>query len=262
MSALRPWVLVGAMIAIATFGSCSGSEVGTPGADNVAGETSARGEAGTPGSAGRASAAGGAATADAGADAGPSAAGDAGQDSAGGASAGASSEASAGAAGADAGEALTFCPRLMTPAVLAYSLALAYDHAVFADCRVKWVTSLYLQAGARSDFLNSLDAWSQRLWGCLPPPVANFALIYQTAPLTSADAAALIDDYMAVAIDLLTLSSAESQAMRAALGRLSQQTIAQDSPSYSHSTCDAGGAGGTGGTAGTSGTAGTGGIAG
>ena len=253
------------MIAIATFGSCSDSGNGGPAnANNAAGE---RGAAEEPGAAGTTSAVGGGPTENAGADAGPAAAGVAGQDSAGGGSAyaGAGAGANAGAgpgpeasggAAMDMGEALTFCPRLITPSLSAFDVTRDYDHAVFADCRVKWVTNLYLQAGAREDFLNDLLSWSLDFWGCLPPPVDNFALIYQSAPLTSADAAAIIDDYMLVATADLTLSTSESQAMRAALGRLSQQTIAQDSPDYSQSTCGTGGASGTGGTSGTGGPAG------
>ncbi|HWZ92303.1 MAG TPA: hypothetical protein VNW92_25740 [Polyangiaceae bacterium] len=201
----------------------------------------------------------------AGADAGPGSVGVAGQDSSGGASAGAGPEASGGA-GTDAGEQLTFCPRLGTPALAAFNVTRDYDHAVYADCRVSWVTNLYLAPvpSERDTFLNNLLSWSMRLWGCLTPPVDDFELIYTKAPLTSADATALIDDYMVAATADLKLSTQESHDMRAALVRLSQQMIAQDSTDFSHSTCDGtGGTGGTGGTTGgTGGSSGTGGTGG
>ena len=263
MSALRPSLLVGALIAIAAFSSCSDSENGSPanGVDAAAGEANAAGEGGA---AGVESTAGGGPAMSAGADAGPGPvgpgpAGAAGQDSAGGASAGAGPDASAGA-GMVAPEQLTFCPRLTTPSVNAFDVTRAYDHAVYDDCRVTWVTNLYLVVNAREDFLNNLLSWSLRFWGCQSPAVDDFALIYQKAPLTSADAAALIDDYIVVATAELTLSTQESSDMRAALTRLAQQTIAQDSADYSNSTC--GGPGGTGGPGGAGGAGDTGGIGG
>ena len=115
-----------------------------------------------------------------------------------------------------------------------------------------------MDVGQREAFLNDLLSWCLRFWGCQAPTVDalvdDFALIYQPAPLTSADAAALIDDYMLVATASLALSAPESEAMRAALLRLSRQTVARDSAEFSHSTCDAGG--GAGGQAASAGAAG------
>jgi hypothetical protein len=261
MSALRPSVLAGALIAIATISSCSDSEKGAPVSDaaDAATEAGLAGAVGESGAVGAEPTAGGGPTANGGGDAGPGSVGGAGQDSSGGATADPGPEASGGA-GLDAGEQLTFCARLTSPTVLAFNMTRAYDHAVYGDCRVTWVTNLYLDAGARETFLNNLLSWSYRFWGCQTPPVDDFALIYQPAPLTSADAAALIDDYMIAAIDQLTLSASESDAMRAALLRLSLQTVAQDSPDFSNSTCNA--TGGTGGTAGTGGQPASGGAAG
>jgi hypothetical protein len=261
------------MITVATLWSCSDGDRVTP-------PSGGKGDAGAPGAtaeggaAGTESGAGGLAVDAAGANSEPSAAGAPEPDSAGGASAGASPDAngdagagaglSAGGGGGnagaatggtapDAGEALSFCPRLGGPELSAFNVTRAYDHAVYNDCRVTWVTDLYLKTGDRDTFLNDLLSWCLRFWGCQTPAVDDFALIYQTAPLTSADAAALIDDYMSVATTELTLSTGEIAQMRAALGRLSRQTVAQDSSDYSHSAC--GGASGTagGGSAGTGG---------
>jgi len=254
---LRPW-LAFALIASATFSSCSdSSETRAPsaGIDAEAGAGNAVGEGGA---ADAEPTAGGSPAVSGGADAGPGAMGVAGQDSSGGTStsAGAGPDASGGAAMV-AEEQLSFCPRLTTPALSAFNVTRAYDHAVYADCRVSWVTNLYLVPGERDTFLNNLLTWSLRFWGCQPPPIDDFALIYQEAPLTSADAGAIIDDYLLVATDQLMLSTQESDDMRAALVRLSRQTVAEDSADFSHSTCDTtGGTGGTGGQPASAGSAG------
>jgi hypothetical protein len=249
------------MITIATFCSCSDGDQRAPAPSAHAGAGArAGGAAGEGGAAGAESPAGGGPAMNAGADAGPGSVGVAGQDSSGGASAGAGPEASGGA-GADAGEQLTFCARfdIPSPSQDAFNVSRDYDHTVYADCRVSWVINLYLVPHERDTFLNNLLSWNYGLWGCLGAPAVNdFALIYGKAPLTSADASALIDDYMVVAIADLKLSAQESHDLRAALVRLSQQTIAQDSTDFSHSSCDTGGTGGTsGGTGGTDGTGGT-----
>lgn len=176
----------------------------------------------------------------------------------------------AGGGDASTSVALSVCVRLQSPSVLSFDVTRTYDHTVYADCRVKWVANLYLDVDQREVFLNNLLAWNMRFWGCTPPPPDNFALIFKPAPLTSADAAALIDDYVDVATQALGLSAPEITEMRAALTNLAKSTIATVSGEYSHSQCasdagaggtDGGGASSAGGTGGTStGSGGTGGA--
>jgi len=137
---------------------------------------------------------------------------------------------------------LDLCVRLTTPSVFAFDITRAFDHAVFADCRVKWVVNLYLDVDQRAEFLNNLLAWNMQFWGCNPPPPSNFGLIFKPAPLTSADAAALVDIYIQTATEPLGLSDPEIKAMRAALLELAKTTVAKVSAEYSHSECSDGGA--------------------
>jgi hypothetical protein len=153
------------MIAIATFSSCSSGDQGAPGhGTQAAGEAGAAAEVGA---AGTVSSAGGGATANGGADAGPGGVGVAGQDSSGGTNAGGGTSGSGGTsagagpetgggAGMGAGEQLSFCPRLVAAETKAISVTRAYDLAVYLDCRVTWVTNLYLVSGERAAFLQNL----------------------------------------------------------------------------------------------------------
>jgi hypothetical protein len=152
----------------------------------------------------------------------------------------------AGGQDASTAVALSVCVRLQTPSVLSFDVTRTYDHTVYADCRVKWVANLYLDVDQREVFLNNLLAWNMRFWGCTPPPPDNFALIFKPAPLTSADADALIDDYIDVATQALGLSAPEITEMRAGLRKLAQSTISTVSSEYSSSQCapDAGAEGG------------------
>jgi hypothetical protein len=151
----------------------------------------------------------------------------------------------AGAGGNDSGptEQLSFGPRIPAQAANARDVAREYNHATFDDCRTRWVTDLFLQSEAQQDFLNELVTWNLRFWGCQGEPVDNFALIYGTAPLSAGDATLLIEHYIAVATEALTLSPLEIDEMRAALQRLSAPLIADPSPEPSQPDCDAGGAG-------------------
>ena len=142
-------------------------------------------------------------------------------------------------------EELTVCDRLTQRSTHAFNVARGYDHAVYGDCRTKWVTNLYLVAKAREVFLNDLQSWNLAFWGCNDTPVQSFALIYGSAPLSAGDAAALIEDYMSIATPELLLSPAEVDEMRAALDRLSQQDVADPSSELTGSLCDTGGSGGT-----------------
>lgn len=155
----------------------------------------------------------------------------------------------AGAAGegpTNGGENLAFCDRLTMRTINSSEVARRYNHAVYDDCRTRWVTDLYLQQGEQDDFLNDLLTWNLQLWGCQPPAVENFALIYGEAPLSAGDAALLIEHYVTVASDQLAMSEPEISAMQAALQRLAQPLIQDPSPAPSQPLCDAG-AGGAGG---------------
>jgi hypothetical protein len=192
---------------------------------------------------------------------------------AGGSTAGGSDAGGAGASGGEAGQSgtggspdaatasLSVCIRLQSPSVLSFDVTRTYDHTVFADCRVKWVSNLYLEVDQREVFLNNLLAWNMRFWGCSPPPPDDFALIFKPAPLTRGDAAALIDDYISVATQALGLSTPEIDEMRAALDTLANSVVANESNGFSNSQCSDSGAGGAG-SGGSSGSGGTGGSVG
>jgi hypothetical protein len=145
---------------------------------------------------------------------------------------------------------LSICLRLQQSGRLAINVALAYEDALIADCRVNWTTILYFDSSIglneRDVFLNNLTVWNSELWGCTNTAPTSFALIHRPAPLTSADAQALIDDYVEVATNLLSMSPPEISEMRALLGRLSQPVIEEVSDDYSNPDCGAGGAGGAG----------------
>ncbi len=143
-------------------------------------------------------------------------------------------------------EQLTLCDRLTQRSTHAFNVARSYDHAVYDDCRTRWVTDLYLAAKARDVFLNDLQVWNLAFWGCSETSVQSFALIYGTAPLSAGDAAALIEKYMTVTKTELQLSPAEIEEMQTALDHLSQQDIADPSLELSGSLCETG----TGGAAG------------
>lgn len=155
-----------------------------------------------------------------------------------------------GASGVDPlpGEQLTVCDRITQRSTHAFDIARGYDHAVYDDCRTRWVTNLYLVDKARDDFLNALQAWNLAFWGCGKDPVQDFALVYGTPALSAGDAAALIDKYMTIATTNLQLSPTENAEMQAALERLAQKDIADPSLELSGSLCPpAGGAGAGGG---------------
>jgi hypothetical protein len=152
-----------------------------------------------------------------------------------------------GSGGSGEPDQLTICLRLMRAGTLSFDTTLAYEEALIADCRVNWTTTLYFDPSinlmVRDEFLNNLIAWNLSLWDCNPTAPTEFSLIYEPAPLTSADARALIDIYVEAASSLLSMSPPEIEEMRALLDRLSQQTIDRVSDEYSNPDC-AGGAGG------------------
>jgi hypothetical protein len=158
---------------------------------------------------------------------------------------------------------LRFCSRLSTPVAYASVVAVDFDLAVDADCRVAELLHLYVLRASyeRPAFLNRLTSFNFALWGCeeTAPPEA-FALIYEEGlledprPITSADIDALIEIYLAVATPRLTLSQREIEAVDASLHALSRTIMSVESAEYSRSNCD--GQGGAGGAAGAAGAAG------
>lgn len=165
---------------------------------------------------------------------------------------------------------LRFCSRLTTPVAYASVVAVDFDFAVAADCRVAGIPFLYVldASNERAAFLNRLTAFNYALWGCADSaPPETFALIYEEGlsedprPITSADIDALIETYLAVTTPRLTLSSREIEAIDASLRALSRTIMSVESADYSRSTCgSSGGAGGAAGEAGAAGAAGEGGA--
>ena len=192
-----------------------------------------------------------------------------GSGNAGGTSAGGTggNETTGGGAGADAGETglagagtggtgiaqLDVCVRQTTsPSTLAWDVSRAFEISVNLDCRIDWVRLLYLDPDndldVRVAFLNQLLDFSLDLWGCFGSSVPeSFDLIWQPTPLSVADVALLIDDYVAAASGPLTLSPGEITDLRALLGRLAEPLLMDPDPGgLSNPRCDTGGAGASG----------------
>jgi hypothetical protein len=169
----------------------------------------------------------------------------------------------AGAGGAGIPEQLSLCTRLgdfNNATNLDLYVTLDFENAFAADCRINWVFSLYYdsatQLNQRYDFLNQLLAFNFELWGCFgSPPPDSFDLIYKPHPLSRADRDLLIDEYVAVATDDLSMSPNEVAAMREWLVYLSDPLIISPDPGgFSQPNCSTkGGAGGEGGEAGAAG---------
>jgi hypothetical protein len=186
-----------------------------------------------------------------------------------GAGEGGKGEGGAGTAGMGEGGApshVRFCGRLATPVGLASTVAVDFDFATAADCRVAGIPFLYVlpSGNQRADFLNQLSTFNYALWGCpdTEPPL-DFALIYEEGlssdprPITTADLDALIEDYLAVAKPRLSLSQSELADLDAALRALAEGVTSTESTAYSRNNCDA--AAGAAGAAGDAGGAGAGG---
>jgi hypothetical protein len=160
----------------------------------------------------------------------------------------------AGAGGVSAG--LHICVRLDSPTKLSFEVTKLYELKVYDDCRINWVSGLYLAIDERVEFLNNLVAWNMALWGCSTPAPTDFRLIHVSTELTTADAALLVNHYLDAAQQKLSMGAAEISEMRSALEKLSAPlTIA--STKFSHPNCvNNGGAGGSSGNAGSAGASG------
>jgi hypothetical protein len=95
---------------------------------------------------------------------------------------------------------------------------------LFRDCRTVRMVEKETQ-----DFANPLGIWSGSFWGCNEKGVTDFGIAREGFALTAADAATLIDHYMAAAVARLGLSSNESAAMRRALECLAPLAITNPS---------------------------------
>jgi hypothetical protein len=98
----------------------------------------------------------------------------------------------------------------------------------------------------RDDYINALERWNLRFWGCEDVPVETFELVWGEPPLSQGDVDILIGYYMESAIEHLELSPKEQDEMLAALRRLSTLVVTSDSPEASKPSCTDGGAGGAG----------------
>jgi hypothetical protein len=150
---------------------------------------------------------------------------------------------------------LSVCVRLDDPTDLAIDNSLAFERAVIADCHVNWVTSLYYDSSRgfdeRPEFLSQLLEFDLALWGCRTHAPEDFDLLYTPAPLSRADAAALIDAYVGVATEELDLSAGEIAELRGVLERLSAGLLLDPDPGdFTASRCAPEGDGGAAGAGG------------
>jgi hypothetical protein len=132
---------------------------------------------------------------------------------------------------------LTICLRLPGFAANSFDVTQAYRAETTRDCRISWVTRLYLDVDDEATFLNRLLRWNIDLWGCSGDPPDDFGLLYEEVPLTSADADALIEIYMQAAITELELSATEIDEMRAALEHLADRVVERETDEFTDSHC-------------------------
>lgn len=154
-------------------------------------------------------------------------------------------------------EELSVCDRLLRVPEKNLAQSDMFEREVYLDCRVKWLPRLYLDARARKEYLNALEDWNERFWGCLDLPVDDFLLVWGTPAISQGDADIIIEHYMAAAIEQLQLSQKEEDEMRSALQRLATVLITSSSLEPSQPACvdpngGAGGMDGSGGAAGAS----------
>lgn len=148
-------------------------------------------------------------------------------------------------------EQLSICDRVTDVTGDARAVAIGFEALTIGDCRVNWVTTLYYDSSiglnVRADFIRELVAWSMGLWGCLPPP-EGFALLHHAVPLGAADAATLIDFYVDISTEILTLSPREIADMRTILEAHAAPLVAEaGEEGFLSPNCDEPGAGGAGG---------------
>jgi hypothetical protein len=176
-------------------------------------------------------------------------------------------QAGSGTGGSGGGETvpdqLTVCDRLGgNSAPLSFDVTFGYEARVIADCRVNWVTILYYDSSIgfddRAHFVQQLFHFTLDVWGCPGrEPPASFALLNRDAPLSVADAAALIDHYVEISEVVANLSAREAADLRTILLRHAAPLVAlSGEEEFSDPNCD--GPGGDGGAGGEPGAAGSG----
>ncbi len=133
---------------------------------------------------------------------------------------------------------LTLCLRLASPSKSSFDVTYAFEHAIVFDCRLKWVSRLYLDLDERAQFVTGMLQWNLDVWG---GPTAteptDFALLYKPASLTPEEADTLVDEYVAAADVTLALGSDEKQQMRSELRRLAQQHVDASTSGFPRSVC-------------------------
>lgn len=148
---------------------------------------------------------------------------------------------------------LGICARLEKATDLAKLVMRSFETRLYMDCRSTWLAQLSYADGKRHEYLNELQKWNVRFWGCNASPVDDFPLVYGSPPLSQGDADIVIEHYLAAALAELELTEKELCEMRVALERLAQATIASDSSEPSQPRCDDPGTGGAGGMTGSAG---------
>jgi hypothetical protein len=147
-------------------------------------------------------------------------------------------------------EELTLCDRLTQVQAKEEDVTDQFERSTWLDCRVHWLPDLYVHPAqgpqVRDDYINALERWNLRFWGCEDVPVETFELVWGEPPLSRGDVDILIGYYMESAIEHLQLSPKEQDEMLAALRRLSTVVVTSDSPEASNPSCGDGGAGGAG----------------
>jgi hypothetical protein len=150
-------------------------------------------------------------------------------------------------------EELMLCDRLTQVQAKEEAVSDQFERSAWLDCRVHWLPDLYVHpaqgAQVRDDYVNALERWNLRFWGCEDLPVETFELVWGEPPLSRGDVDILIAYYMEAAVEHLDLSPKEQDEMLAALKRLSTLVVTSDSLEPSLPSCD-GGAGGAGGAGG------------
>jgi hypothetical protein len=116
-------------------------------------------------------------------------------------------------------------------------VTLEYLQFVSDDCRVAKLISSNSEIFA---FENDLLVYNLDLWGCRNRNVNRFGLIHASVTdLTSADAARLIDNYIAAATLVLELNAREATQVRQDLAQQSATAITRSGDDYALSTCTA-----------------------
>jgi hypothetical protein len=241
---IRPWAIVTGMLFVEVLGpsACAGDDASTILPPSAMGRDPDRNGAGGSDATGPNGEAGGAV------DAGTAGSnGAAGQEDDGpvaqGSGAGGAPTASADDGGLDEPEGGSnqpaICIRLVSPSALSFDVTRSYEQRVFADCRINWVTRLYLDLDERAQFFNRLLAWNLNFWGCAPPAPTDFALIHRPVALTTADAQTIIEHYLVAANNALRMSGPERDQMRAALAMLAAPLVDTTQHDYSQPACPA-----------------------